>query len=554
MGLVDLKSTKVVDSTTALSHVGDGCVVAISGFNMPTTPEFLVLELHRQYAEKGHPRGLFLISDALPAMPGRALDLVCEKLYHEADQKFIRGVLMPFLGFSPWLQRMVAENKIEAYGWPIGITAYWFREIASGRAGLITRIGLDTFLDPRREGAFLNELGRKGASCKVGIIMIEGGEYLLYQAPKPDYALIRATSAEERYGNLTMEDEGIRGSVLSIAQATKARPRQGTVIAQIKRIAGPRKMGPREVEVPGPLVDYVVVSPEEYHWQTATTKYDPRFSLQRISPEIQEPASPLVLTPPTELERVIARRVVLELMNISGSKRAPVLVNLGIGIPAFISAVAAEEGLDEYLIPVLESGPWGGLALAGPDFGLAIDPFALSTIPDMFSNFEGGIIDAASLGFLEVDKDGNVNPSMLPNRIFGPGGFPVIAGGSPRTYFAGLFTAGGSEILVINNKLRIIRDGGTQKFVDSVFKIFFSGREARKYGQEILYITERAVFRLADRGLTLQEFAPGVDIDKDILARMGFAPVVSPSLKEMDERLFRKGRMEIAEQVRRKFE
>jgi propionate CoA-transferase len=544
--------SKIADIKTAFSSLKDGCVVAISGFNMMTTPEYLILELYKLYSETGHPKNIFLISDALPAIPGRALDKVAEKLYNDPNQQFIRGALMPFLGFSPWLQKLVTDNRIECYAWPIGITAYWFREVASGRPGLITKIGLDTFLDPRREGAFLNEMGRKNVSCKVSVINIGAEEHLLYQAPKPDYALIRATTADEN-GNLSMEDEAIRGTVLSIAQATKARPKQGIVVAQVKRLIKPWTMNPREVEVPGPLVDYITVSTEQYHWQTATTEYDPRISYKVVPAEIRKLINDLSTTPPKESEKVIARRVLMQLAKLLEDKQAPVLVNLGIGIPAFVSSVATEEDMNEFIIIVLESGLWGGFALSGADFGLALNPFALSTVPDMFSNFEGGIIDAASLGFLQVDKEGNVNPSVLPNRIFGPGGFPVIAGGAPRTYFAGSFTAGSSEIDILNNKLRIIRDGSIPKFVKSVFKIFFSGHEAVKYGHEILYITERAVFRIAGQGIILEEFAPGVDVDKDILAKMDFVPAISPSLKEMDERLFKKGNMGIREDIVEKF-
>lgn len=543
--------SKIADVKTAFSGIKDGHVVAISGFNMMTTPEYLILELFKMYLETGHPKNIFLISDALPATPGRALDKVAEKLYSDPDQQFIRGVLMPFLGFSPWLQKLVTDNKIECYAWPIGITAYWFREVASGRPGLLTKIGLDTFLDPRREGAFLNEMGKKNISCKVSVINIGEEEYLLFQAPKPDFALIRATTADES-GNLSMEDEGIRGTVLSIAQAAKAQPKQGIVVAQVKRLTKSWIMNPREVEVPAPLVDYVTVSPLQYHWQTATTEYDPRISYNEVPSAIRKPMNYLSTTPPNESEKVIARRVLMQLTKLLEDKQAPVLVNLGIGIPAFVSYVATEENMNEFIITVLESGLWGGFALSGADFGLALNPFALSTVPDMFSNFEGGIIDAASLGFLQVDKEGNVNPSVLPNRVFGPGGFPVIAGGAPRTFFAGSFTAGSSKMDLLNNRLRIIQDGSIPKFVKNVFKIFFSGRQAVKYGHEILYITERAVFRIMDRGIILEEFAPGVDVDKDILARMDFVPAISTSLKEMDERLFKKGSMGIKEDVMKK--
>ena len=541
--------TKITDAKKALSGLKDNCVVAISGFNMPTTPELLILELYKLYTEVGHPKNIFIISDALPAMPGRALDLIAEKIYNEPNQEFLRGALMPFLGFSPWFQRLVTEERIECFGWPIGITAYWFREIASGRPGLLTKIGLDTFLDPRKEGGFLNEMGRKSAVCKVSVLDIEGEEYLLYRAPKPECALVRATSSDE-YGNLSMEDEGIRGTVLSIAQAAKARPNQGTVIAQVRWLVRPGTVNPRNVDVPGPLVDYITIAPKEYHWQAATIEYDPRISHRIIPPltgEIRD-----LTNMPNEAERVIARRVVIELATVARNKMSPILVNLGIGIPAFVSSMASEESVTAFIQIVLESGLWGGLALSGADFGLALSPFALSTIPDMFSNFEGGIIDAACLGFLQIDREGNVNPSMLPGKIFGPGGFPVIAGGAPRTYFAGFFTAGPSEISIKNNKLQIKRDGLINKFVEKVHRVVFSGRQATGHGHEILYITERAVFRLENDKLSLEEVAPGVDVDKDILSKMEFRPSISTSMREMDERLFTKGPMGIRNDLENK--
>ncbi|MGA7370833.1 MAG: CoA-transferase [Nitrososphaeraceae archaeon] len=535
--------SKIVDVVIPLSDIEDNSVVAISGFNMANTPEYLILELYHQYAMHGHPKNLFIISDALPAVPGRALDKIAENLYKDPEQKFLRGALMPFLGYSPWLQKLVTENRIECYGWPIGITAYWFREVASGRPGLLTKIGVDTFLDPRNEGAVLNQRARKDGPCKVSLLDIEGTDYLLYQAPKPDYALIRASISDD-YGNLSLSEEGIKGTVLSIAQAAKARPHSGTVIAQVRWLTKPGTISPRDVDVPGPLVNHVVVSPRDYHWQSGTIEYDLRISY-KVIPSIAESwlkGLPKVLS--YEHERVIARRILLELLSVFKKKRAPILVNLGIGIPALISSVGAEEGVSDFIITVLESGPWGGLALSENDFGLAISPFALSTIPDVFSNFEGGIIDAASLGFLEVDKEGNVNPSMLPNRIFGPGGFPVIAGGAPKLCFGGAFTAGKSDIRVSNNRIKILRDGRISKFVEKVFKVVFSGHQAIKYGQDVLYVTERAVFRLGEKGMILEEIAPGIDLDKDIYSKMSFVPNAG-SVREMDERIFNDGKMDV---------
>lgn len=522
-------------------------MIAISGFNLATTPEYLILELYKRYTKSGHPKHIFIISDALPATPRRALDSIAEKIYKDANQKFLRGMLMPFLGFSPWLQKLATDDRIEYYGWPIGITAYWFREVSSGRPGLITKIGIDTFLDPRKEGGALNPRATKKMSCKASVINIDDQEYLLYQAPKPDYAFIRATTADEN-GNLSMEDEGIRGTVLGIAQATKARPNQGTVFAQTRWLTKSFTINPRDVDVPSPLVDYVIISPKRYHWQSGSIEYDPRISYRTVPPitiKLVEDVTPKRVT---QYEKVIARRIIIELINLFKEKGSPVLANLGIGVPALVSLVAAEENLSDYIVTVIESGPWGGIALSGTNFGQAISPFALSTIPDMFSNFEGGIIDVASLGFLQVDKQGNVNPSILSDRVFGPGGFPVIAGGAPRTFFAGAFTAGDKKIEVRNNRLSIIQDG-SPKFIDKVYKVIFSGPQALKYQREILYVTERAMFRLTEKGLVLDEISPGIDIDKDIISKMEFNPIIGTKLKQMDERLFNKSTLGLRDEI-----
>ena len=546
-GILSCMLLKLAD-TSILNQIKDNDIVAISGFNMATTPEYLIYELHKRYEEQGHPKNLFIISDTLPAVPGRALDKVAEKLYGESNQDFIKGSLMPFLGFSPWFQKLVIEDKIECYGWPIGITAYWFREIASGRPGLLTKIGVDTFLDPRKDDAALNERGKKNQTCKVEVLDIDGDDYLLYRAPKPDFALVRASISDEM-GNLSLLDECIRGTVLSIAQATKARPNPGKVISQIRWVTKSGTINPRDVDVPFLLVDNVVIAPREYHWQTGTIEYDPRLSYQIISPINETMLGSISTTGSQDHEKVIARRVMLEFIKLFKEKQSPVLVNLGIGIPALISSVSAEENVSDSIVSILESGPWGGLALSGNDFGLAMSPIALSTIPDMFSNFEGGIIDAASLGFLQVDQNGNVNPSMLPNKIFGPGGFPVIAGGAPRIYFAGSFRGGKSQIIVKDNKIKIIQDGPITKFVQNVYKISFSARQASKYEQEIMYITERAVFRLIDTELVLEEIAPGIDLDRDILSKMDFAPKVKEKVEKMDARLFAKSNMNIKKEL-----
>ncbi len=536
---MSLPFNKIVKAEEAIAQIEDGSVVAISGFNMATTPEYLIVKLFERYKATGHPKELFIISDTYPGAPGRGMDAIAKELYESRDSEFIRGVLMPYLGWSPWLQKLTAENLIEVHTWSIGIAAYWFREVASGRPGLISKVGLGTFLDPRQDGGALNDLAKERRTCRVSTVKLEGEEYLFYEAPKPDVALIRGTTSDE-LGNLTMEKEGIFGTVLNIAQAAKARPRPGLVIAQVERVARFGSLSPQEVQVPGPLIDYVVIAPPEYQWQTSNVQYDPRIS-GRIIPLITPD-----LVPKLELNirKVIARRILLELVNLIKEKGSQIIVNLGIGIPALVANVAAEEGILDYIATTIESGPWGGIALTGPDFGVSIGPYAIIPMPDQFTMYEGGIIDAASLGFLQVDERGNVNPSMLPGRIPGPGGFSVIAAGAPRLYFGGGFTAGKRKIEVKGRKLVILEDGSAVKFVKNVYKIFFNGKLALEEGKRVKFITERAVFELTEEGLELREVAPGIDLERHVLDKMEFKPIVK-KWEEMDEHLFSEGSMKL---------
>ncbi|MDR4490738.1 MAG: CoA-transferase [Candidatus Nitrosocosmicus sp.] len=541
-------SNRVTDAST-LNNIADNSVIAISGFNMATTPEYLINELLKVYQRTGHPKNIFIMSDALPAVPGRALDKVGQTLCENSNQDFIRGMLMPFLGFSPWLQRLVLEDRIEAYGWPIGITAYWFREIGSGRPGLLTKIGINTFLDPRNDTAALNQSGKKNLTCKVELVQLDGEDYLFYKAPKPDWAFIRASIADEM-GNMSLREETIRGTVLSIAQATKACPRRGKVICQVRWLGKSGTLNPREVDIPFPLVDHIIISPLDFHWQTGSVAYDPRLSQQVMTSFYSYPDSNMNPSPHEDYEIIIAKRVVLDFADLVKKRNgSPILINLGIGIPALVSKVIANEGLTDLVISAIESGPWGGFALTGNDFGTSVSPFAMSTIPDMFSNFEGGIVDAASLGFLEIDEMGNVNPSILPGRIFGAGGFPVIAGGISKIYFAGSFTGGKKTIRIKDEVIKIVSDGSITKFVKNVHKISFSGKEATKYGQEICYITERAVFKLSENGLLLTEVAPGVDIQKDVINKMEFKPRISANIAKMDSRIFNNTVMNIKTEI-----
>jgi len=459
-------------------------------------------------------------------------------------------MLVPFMGFSPWLQKMTVENSFQVYGWPIGITAYWFREVASGRPGLLTKIGLGTYLDPEVDSGSLNEKADKAKECTISKFSISDEEYLLYRSPKPEIAFVRTTFAD-RYGNLTMDDEPIRGTVMAIAQATRARPKPGVVIAQVKKYLGDMSVPPRNVEIPYPLVDFVVPSPEKYNWQASSFYYDPRASFKSNPWNSRDfPGDGAEKNIP-QSQNVIARRVAIELVSVINSKGPPILINLGVGIPSLISAIISSEELSRNIVSVVESGPWGGLALTGPDFGVSLGAFAVSTIPDMFSNYEGGIIDVASLGFLQVDRFGNVNPSYIPGKLTGPGGFPVIAEGTPRAYFAGSFTAGKTDISFHKDGIQIKKDGDLVKFVNDVYKIFFSGKEAVKYSKEAKFFTERCVFSLDSRGLVLTEIAKGVDIDRDILNKMEFKPVIASDLKETPTVVYADGKMNLKYMVKK---
>lgn len=535
---------KFVSGPEAVSKIPDGAIVAISGFNAAVSPFYLIDELIERYKKTGHPKHLFIISDAIPSIPGFGLDKIGKLILEDPGQEFVRGFLLPFYGWAPELQRAVMKNLVEAYTWPIGIVTRWLRSVAVGAPGIFSRVGLGTFIDPRLDGGFLNDLARERRTVRVEVVEVDGREYLLYKAPKPNVGLVRATTADE-IGNLSMEQEAIYGSVLSIVEAVKAHP-GGLVIAQVLRTVTLGEIHPKHVVVPGPLVDYVVVTRrgtevEKYHWQTASFDLNPIISGDAPYRVAYEPI-------PLTAEKVIARRVVSQLVGVLKNLGRPIIVNLGIGIPALAADVIREEKLDDFIHLTVESGPWGGIALMEADFGAAMGHYAVIPMPDQFVLYEGGAIDATSLGFLQVDKEGNVNPAFLPGKLPGPGGFPVIAIGSPRVYFAGAFTAGPGKILVKNCKLVIEQDRPIIKFIEKVYKIVFSGKYAVEEEKEVLYITERAVFKLTPIGVELIEVAPGVDIERDILNKMEFKPVVK-RVVEMDKGLFCDERLGLREEA-----
>ncbi|WP_048161812.1 acyl CoA:acetate/3-ketoacid CoA transferase [Thermoplasma acidophilum] len=531
---------KFANPEEVFADIKDGSVIASSGFNRAMAPEYLLEKLYDHYRETGHPKHLFFEFETTTGMPGIGTDKVAKQIYESGDTEFIDGMLIPFTGFSPWSAKLIQENIVEGYMWAIGVAANWFREVAAGRPGLLTKVGLGIFMDPRDpdfQGGLMNERARSRRRANVSLVHIDGEEYLLYRAPQPDVAFIRGTTSDEQ-GNISVEEEGAVTSVLSIAQAAKVRHR-GTVIAQVKRITKCCSRPAKSIEVPGPLVDYVIKAPREVQWQTGSYEYHPAISGEDYIPDLNEilMESAKNMSP---IEYVIARRAAIELTDLMTKYGRTLVINLGIGIPVYTSIVLNQEGLQNYVIGTVEPGAWGGVSLAGNDFGVAISPSALIRMPDQFANYEGSIIDAAVLGFMQVDPAGNVNASYLPGSVFtGPGGFPVIARGAPNLIFAGRFTAGKTDEYIRDGRIFVNRtDSEKIKFVRKIALKVFSASEAMKQGQNVTYITERGVFRLTSDGLLLTEVAPGIDIDRDILGMMEYEVRISDDLREMDPAIF----------------
>lgn len=530
--------------TRSFRKIKDGSTIAISGFNISTAPEYLILKLYETYEKTGSPKHLFIESDSLPGSPGRGIDKVCEKIYKDGNFEFLDGVLMPFLGWSYWLQKLIIDEKIEGYTLSIGTMAHLFREVSAGRPGLLTKVGVGTFLDSKQDGGALNEKARNARRLHVENKDIHGVDLLFIDAPKPDVTFIRGTTADE-LGNVSMEKEGIYGTVFTMVQAAKASPSRGNVFCQVERVARQGTINPKAVHVPGPLVDFVVVSPSEFAWQTGSIEFDPRISGGLIPPRIRHYDHKEKI----DVKAVIQRRSALEVIKRVREEKRPIIANFGVGIPAGIPTVLEKEKVSDYVYSTVEAGPWGGIPLQGDDFGVSVGPFAIIPLPDQFSLYEGGMIDIAVLGFMQISKDGDVNPSMLPGRIPGPGGFPAITAGSPSLVFAGQFMAGDARVIVENGKLKIQKEGDTGKFVNEVYKILFRADVAKSAKKEVVYITERAVFRLDRKGVILTEIAPGLDPDRDVLDHMEFKPIIGEEYKEMSPALFKPGKIGLGAKV-----
>ncbi len=496
---------KICSADEAAALVGTGMTVVSGGFVGAAHPEALSAALERRFLATGNPRDLTLVYAAGQG-DGRT-----RGLNHLAYAGLLKRVIGGHWGLCPRLGELAMADEIEAYNFPQGVICHLFRDIAAGRPGCITHVGLGTFIDPLQSGGRLNA---RTTEALVERVEIGGKTWLWYKALPLDVALIRASAADPS-GGLVMDEEAIIGEVLPIAQAV--RNSGGIVIAQVKRLlAAPAP--PQQVRVPGILVDRIVVAGEGEHDQTFGERFNASYTLPARE---QSVAGGTVERAPMALDarRIIANRACDEL--VDGA-----VVNLGIGMPEGIAAIAAERGLLDRCTLTVESGPIGGRPAGGLSFGASAHPQAIIDQPAQFDFYDGGGLDFAALGAAEIDAAGNVNVSSFHGRFVGVGGFVNIAQNARRLMFCGTFTAGGLEVAVRDGVLEIVREGRMEKFVTAVEQVSFSAATALAQGQRVLYVTERAVLALTSAGLEVIEVAPGIDLEADVIGRMAFRPVV----------------------------
>ncbi len=514
---------QVITAAQAATLIEDNDAVLISGSGGGhAVPEALLSALGKHFEDHQEPKNLTAISIV---GIGDRISLGADHLAKEGlTARSITSALID----SPSLMKMAAEDKIHSWTFPQGVLSQLMRDMAGGRPGLLTKTGLNTFVDPRQQG------GRQSPSTPekfVELKEIDGEEWLFFRPLPVNVAFLRGTTADED-GNVTMEEEAVLGEMLAMAQAT--RRAGGTVIVQVKRMAKRGTLPAKQVKIPGILVDFVVVVPDQP--QTYATFYNPCYSGELRVPLDHIP--PLPFTP----RKVVVRRAAMELYSNA-------VCNLGAGISTGLASVAAEEDLLDSVILTNEQGMIGGAPITGRDSGGGQNVMAMIDQPYQFDFYDGGGLDVAFLSFAEVDAEGNVNISRFGDVIVGVGGFINISQNARTMVFNGTLTAGGLDVQWPDGKTEIRQEGKHKKFVNKLEQVCFSAKMARERKQSVLFVTERAVFRLTDSGLELTEVAPGVDIERDIFAHMDFRPAVAKNIRQMDARIFSPSRMNLKEEI-----
>ena len=516
---------KIIKAKDVASLIKDGDMVAISGSGGSGSPEALLNSIMTSYLKTGHPANIGVTCGISPG--NLTSDDVGMNML--AKDGLVGKAICAHLGMGKLFGNAIGENKFPAFAVPLGVINHLYRAIAGHEVGIITHIGLGTFADPRMEGCAANEKARKLKPI-VEVVNLGGKENLFYHSFPINVALIKA-SYSDGDGNISMEEEGVIGEQYNMAIA--AHNSGGIVIAEVKDIKPKNSFKARNVLIHSSYVDYVVVNkPDNSLGEYNIPNYRPELTGDKRIKLADIKIRPL------DERKVCGRRSAMEL-------HKNYVINLGVGMPDSVANVAAEEGISDNIYLSVESGPTGGVPIGGVVFGASINPDSVIATASQFDAYNGGSLDMAIVGLAEVDGKGNVNVSKFGTRVTGPGGFINITQCTHKIIFMGTFMASELEEEIKDGKLIIKHEGKKKKFVKKVEQITFSSSEAIKNKQEILYVTERCVFKLVKNGIELIEIAPGIDLEKDILTNMEFKPIISKKLKLMDTRIFKKEPMNL---------
>ena len=518
--------TKFISLEEASKLIKDNDVVSVGGFCGFGAPDSILREIGKRYEAEMKPHGLTIIT------PAAAGDGTEEKWGINAlgADGLIDTIITSIIMLPKTVLKGVNDNKIACFCPPLGFFGHMFRALAAKEPGYITHVGLNTYCDPRIDACMMNEKARRQNKKLVSLVHLNEKEYLFYHTQKIDVALLRGTYADED-GNISLDHEAIHPETLEMA--TAVHNNGGIVIFQVQKIVKKGSIDPRNVIVHHSSIDYVVLSNQGEHLQS--------YALKEFMPELTgEIKMPLqkVKEYPLCPKKVIARRACLEI-------KRNALVNLGLGLSEIIASVAQEENvLDDFTLSI-ETGILGGLTLTGGMVGSGMNADAYYKMADTFDLYNGGGLDQCFLSAAEIDEEGNVNVSKFSGLVNGPGGFINITQNTLNICFSGVFTAGKVDIQIKDGKVVINKDSNILKFVKKVEQVSFSGKDAINTGKSVKYITERGVFKLTEKGLMLIEIAPGIDLEKDILNKMEFRPLIADNLKVMDDRLFKEKKMKL---------